>query len=89
MHKTKSVDITELLEMISKDLVKKHADTPKEIISKRLACHNAVRAGQKLSENECKELLIDLENTEVPWDPHGRPAVIKIKYDYLLKEFGR
>ena len=57
LHKTKSVDITELLEMISKDLVKKHADTPKEIISKRLACHNAVRAGQKLSENECKELL--------------------------------
>ena len=89
LYKTKSVDITELLEMISKDLEKKHADTPKEIISKRLACHNAVRAGQKLSENECKELLLDLENTEVPWDPHGRPAVIKIKYDYLLKEFGR
>ena len=48
-----------------------------------------MRAGQKLSEIESKKLLIDLENTEVPWDPHGRPAVIKIKYDYLLKEFGR
>ena len=75
--------------MISRDLEKKQIDTPKEIISKRLACHNAVRAGQKLSEIESKKLLIDLENTEVPWDPHGRPAVIKIKYDYLLKEFGR
>ena len=89
LYKTKSTDIAELLQMISSDLEKKQTDTPKEIISKRLACHNAVRAGQKLSENESKKLLIDLENTEVPWDPHGRPAVIKIKYDYLLKEFGR
>ena len=37
---------------------------PKEIISKRLACHSAVRAGDSLTNEECHKLISDLEKTD-------------------------
>lgn len=89
IYKTKSSDISYILDLISKDLDKKNTDTPKEIISKRLACHSAVRAGDSLTNEECHKLISDLEKTESPWDPHGRPAIIKLDYDDISNQFGR
>ncbi len=89
LYKTKESDVSYLLDLISKDFEKKHSDTPKEIISKRLACHSAVRAGDSLTSDECNKLINDLENTESPWDPHGRPAVIKLDYEHITNQFGR
>ncbi len=41
---------------------------------KLLACHSAIRAGQVLSPEEIKALLIQLDQTESPSHcPHGRP----------------
>ena len=88
IYKSKEVDINYLFELIIKDL-KEKSDTPADIIAKRLACHNAVRAGDKLSESESEKLIKDLEKTNIPWDPHGRPAIVKLDYDNLSKQFGR
>jgi DNA mismatch repair protein MutL len=89
LYKTKESDVSYLLDLISKDFEKKNSDSPKEIISKRLACHSAVRAGDSLTSNECNKLINDLENTDSPWDPHGRPAVIKLDYEHITNQFGR
>ena len=43
----------------------------------------------QLSEKESEKLISDLEKTEVPWDPHGRPAVVKLEFDKLSRQFGR
>tara|TARA_B100000579_G_scaffold229634_2_gene188096 strand:+ start:46892 stop:48562 length:1671 start_codon:yes stop_codon:yes gene_type:complete len=89
IYKTKSSDISFLLDLISKDIEKNNTDTSKDIISKRLACHSAVRAGDSLTNEECNKLINDLEKTESPWDPHGRPAVIKLDYEDITNQFGR
>lgn len=89
LYKTKESDVNFILDLISKDLEKKTSDTPKDIISKRLACHSAVRAGDSLTSDECIKLIKDLEKTDIPWDPHGRPAVIKLDYGNISNQFGR
>ncbi len=55
-----------------------------------MACHSAVRAGQKMSHDEMKELIFQLEKTEQPRTcPHGRPTMIHLSSGQLEKEFGR
>jgi|TARA_B110000263_G_scaffold245547_1_gene255280 DNA mismatch repair protein MutL len=88
LYKTKDTDLEKILSIISNDL-NNDTDTPKNIISKRLACHSAVRAGDKLNDSESINLINDLEKTEIPWDPHGRPAVIKLDYSNIASQFGR
>ena len=88
LYKTKATDLDKILSIISNDL-NNDTDTPKNIISKRLACHSAVRAGDKLKDSESINLINDLEKTEIPWDPHGRPAVIKLDYQNISSQFGR
>ncbi|MAX12341.1 MAG: hypothetical protein CL711_02645 [Chloroflexi bacterium] len=88
IYKTREVDLNNLFETIILDL-ESNTDTPSNIIAKRLACNNAVKSGDKLSEKESEKLISDLEKTEVPWDPHGRPAVVKLEFDKLSRQFGR
>jgi DNA mismatch repair protein MutL len=55
-----------------------------------LACHTAVRAGKTLSDQEMRQLVRDLEETEMPRTcPHGRPTVLQIGSRQLEREFGR
>jgi len=55
-----------------------------------LACHTAVRAGQKLSEDEMRALVAQLEQC---WSPqacaHGRPTMVHLSQAQLEREFGR
>ena len=46
-------------------------------------------AEDKLKDSESINLINDLEKTEIPWDPHGRPAVIKLDYQNISSQFGR
>lgn len=56
----------------------------------RLACKSAVKANQKLSVEEIKQLLEDLKYCENPFNcPHGRPTVIKMSLYELEKKFKR
>jgi DNA mismatch repair protein MutL len=55
-----------------------------------VACHSAVRAGQVLSPEEMRELIQLLEGTKLPRTcPHGRPTMILLSQQQLLREFGR
>ena len=55
-----------------------------------LACHGAVRSGKKLSDDEMRELVRQLEQTANPHTcPHGRPTMIHLSAGQLEREFGR
>jgi len=61
-----------------------------EDVTRTMACHSAVRAGQALSETEMRELVRQLEGSATPHTcPHGRPTMIHLSSGQLKKEFGR
>ncbi|KPL23862.1 MAG: hypothetical protein AMJ75_05125 [Phycisphaerae bacterium SM1_79] len=54
------------------------------------ACKAAIKAGQKLSDNEMEQLLADRELVEsASRCPHGRPTTIKFSLSDLQKQFKR
>lgn len=61
-----------------------------EDVTRTMACHGAVRAGQSLTDAEMRELLRQLERSATPHTcPHGRPTMIHLSSGQLKKEFGR
>jgi len=55
-----------------------------------IACHGAIRSGQKLSDDEMRGLVRQLEQVANPHTcPHGRPTMIHLSSGQLAKEFGR
>ncbi|MDX1673870.1 MAG: DNA mismatch repair endonuclease MutL [Longimicrobiales bacterium] len=61
-----------------------------ERLAMTFACKGAVKAGQRLSEQEMRELFDDLFATELPYhDVHGRPTVVRLSLDELERRFGR
>jgi DNA mismatch repair protein MutL len=61
-----------------------------EMIIARICKRAAVKAGQILSPEEQKQLLLDLEACQSPRTcPHGRPTMIHLSVDLLEKRFGR
>jgi DNA mismatch repair protein MutL len=59
-------------------------------VAKSFACHAAVKAGERLTQEEMSTLLRQLFATEEPYScPHGRPTVVKISIEELNKKFGR
>lgn len=62
---------------------------PKTLL-RLLSCHGAIRAGQDLTPEEMKSLLLQLDRTESPSHcPHGRPLWILISWDEIEKRFKR
>ena len=59
-------------------------------VAKSFSCRAAVKAGDKLSEQEIRVLVDQLFATSMPYVcPHGRPIVIKIPLTELDRRFGR
>lgn len=55
-----------------------------------LACHGAIRAGQKLTVGEMQNLIGDLKECEMPYNcPHGRPVSWTMAKYELEKNFKR
>jgi DNA mismatch repair protein MutL len=55
-----------------------------------MACHGAIKAGQRLSQREMTSLLEGLDKLELPTNcPHGRPVFKKITYFDIEKMFKR
>lgn len=56
-----------------------------------MACHAAIRAGDHLSPDECRELLANLDHVESfnLHCPHGRPIVDKIDFATIERRLGR
>jgi DNA mismatch repair protein MutL len=74
-----------IAEIVSQD---KPEDKDHTIIAS-LACHSAIKSGDRLSPEEIKELIEEVKNLSPPYCPHGRPALIKIKWQDIEREFGR
>ncbi len=59
-------------------------------VAKVIACHTAIRAGQKLSVVEMRDLIDRLFACDNPYTcPHGRPVVLKFSLEELAARFGR
>ena len=54
------------------------------------ACKAAIKAGQKLTDTEIRQLLADRERFEsTSRCPHGRPTTIRFSISELEKQFKR
>ncbi len=61
-----------------------------ERIAMTFACKGAVKAGQRLSQEEMVELFDALFATELPFhDVHGRPTIVRLSKAELERKFGR
>jgi DNA mismatch repair protein MutL len=55
-----------------------------------MACHSAVRAGQAMSIDQIKSLLMQMDQVELAdYCPHGRPVSIEFSRSSIEKKFGR
>ena len=55
-----------------------------------MACRGAIKAGDKLQEDEMRALIRNLSKTQSPYFcPHGRPTVIRLTLRELEKRFKR
>lgn len=79
-----------LLEIIEEVLEEKPGENWRERATTTLACHSAVRAGQTLSLEEMRQLILQLEASTLPLTcPHGAPTMIHLSQAQLEKEFLR
>jgi DNA mismatch repair protein MutL len=63
---------------------------PRSKFAAAFACGAAIKAGQKLSQEEMNALLNSLFSTHNPYTcPHGRPTVVRISLDELSRRFLR
>ena len=67
-----------------------HFNDSQKRFAAAFACGAAIKAGQKLSQEEMNALLNNLFSTENPYTcPHGRPTIIRISIDELSRRFLR
>jgi DNA mismatch repair protein MutL len=65
-------------------------EVKRENLRKMIACHSAIKAGDKLTPAEMNQLIKNLYATENPLTcPHGRPTMVRIGREELAKRFGR
>ncbi|MGH8003979.1 MAG: hypothetical protein ACRECJ_04580, partial [Limisphaerales bacterium] len=77
-------EILDDLESDKKDL------EPAKLVARSLACHSAVRAGEKLTIAEMENLFDLLFAAENPYNcPHGRPTIIELPLAEIHRRFGR
>jgi DNA mismatch repair protein MutL len=82
--------VHELREFLDALAGERRIDDPFERAAATVACHTSVRAGVALSNDEMRQLVRDLEETEAPRTcPHGRPTLIYMSADALDRQFGR
>ncbi len=56
----------------------------------RMACHSVVRAGQTLSTEEMRQLLLQMDEFPLSsFCPHGRPVSVEYTFTRLERDFGR
>jgi len=67
----------------------KMADLREELLAS-ISCHAAVKAGQRLTEEEMRKLVVELLETETPAVcPHGDPIIVSMPADEINRKFHR
>ena len=65
-------------------------EVKQENLRKLVACHSAIKAGDKLTVQEMNQLIRDLYTTQNPLTcPHGRPTMVRLTEAEIMKRFGR
>lgn len=91
LAKAELVDFVQgLLDLLAERDTTLNADGLLDEVINMAACKAAIKAGQKLSDNEIEQLLTDKEIIEHSSHcPHGRPTAIRFKLSELEKQFKR
>lgn len=80
----------EVLEELLKEELPESLGTLEEKLLKLMACQGAVKAGDRLSQEEMEMLVSQLTAAQHPYTcPHGRPAIVKIDRAELARYFNR
>lgn len=67
-----------------------HIESFRDSVLSRMACHGSIRAGDKISPQEVRQLLIDLDNVDFGANcPHGRPVYLSVTLEELETRFER
>ena len=62
----------------------------RDALAKSFSCRAAIKAGDRLTEQETRSLVDQLFATKMPYVcPHGRPVLMRISLDELDRRFGR
>ncbi len=90
----KDRDVQQSIRDILDDLFEQYAvsdyDTFTNVMLEYLACRSAIKAGDKLTKIQARELIDELNKTKNPYTcPHGRPTQIEMELPYLHKIFKR
>lgn len=65
-------------------------ETFRDSILSRMACHGSIRAGDKVSADEVRQLLQDLDHVDFGANcPHGRPVYLSVTLEELELRFER
>ncbi len=82
--------VQDLIDLLTEKSIGINAEKLLEEVLNMAACKAAIKAGQKLSDSEIKQLLADKEMTDYSSHcPHGRPTTIKFSISELEKQFKR
>jgi DNA mismatch repair protein MutL len=81
--------LQELIDEFKENDVKLNLEK-RDNLAKSYSCKHAIKAGDRLNENEMLNLIDKLFLTKMPYVcPHGRPTIVKISMDELDRKFAR
>jgi DNA mismatch repair protein MutL len=81
---------TLFLELLENPIEETTIDTQSQKMLAFLACRSAVKAGDKLTKKQCKEIIEQLEETPNNYTcPHGRPTKVEIPLKNINRMFKR
>jgi DNA mismatch repair protein MutL len=82
--------VREIVEYLLDERSVKNYPEPQKRMAAAFACGAAIKAGQKLTQEEMNALLNNLFATKTPYVcPHGRPTVIRISLGEIERRFMR
>jgi DNA mismatch repair protein MutL len=82
--------ISDLLDDLAGESVTREGERLRERVLTRLACHAAIKAGQRLQTAEMQQLIDELLAARLSFTcPHGRPTMIFLTRDQLDRQFKR
>ncbi|MBN1308901.1 MAG: DNA mismatch repair endonuclease MutL [Chitinispirillaceae bacterium] len=82
--------IREMVSYLLQGRGREHFSEPHKRFAAAFACGAAIKAGQKLTQEEMNTLLNNLFSTQNPYIcPHGRPTLIRMSLDELSRRFLR
>lgn len=83
--------VRDLLDRLERDVNADQSwEALEESLAATIACHTAVRGGDRLTPEAQRTLLQDLSRTRLPFNcPHGRPIIVRLRRSEIETRFQR